>query len=85
MTADLFADPLGGRGGRESLGPGAAVLRGHALPAAPALLAAIEDIAAAAPFRHMVTPGGLPMSAAMSNCGRLGWVSDAAGYRYYQS
>lgn len=82
MTADLFADPPGGLGGRESLGPGAVVLRGCALSAAPALLAAIEDIVAAAPFRHMVTPGGLPMSAAMSNCGRLGWVSDAAGYRY---
>jgi alkylated DNA repair protein (DNA oxidative demethylase) len=30
----------------------------------------------------MVTPGGLPMSVAMSNCGVLGWVSDRRGYRY---
>src|SRR5690606_11290191 len=37
---------------------------------------------AAAPFRHMLTPGGLRMSAAMSNCGELGWVSDRRGYRY---
>jgi alkylated DNA repair protein (DNA oxidative demethylase) len=36
----------------------------------------------AAPFRHMVTPGGFRMSVAMTNCGELGWVSSARGYRY---
>ena len=36
----------------------------------------------AAPLRHMATPGGLRMSVAMSNCGQLGWVTDARGYRY---
>jgi alkylated DNA repair protein (DNA oxidative demethylase) len=36
----------------------------------------------AAPFRHLVTPGGHTMSVAMTNCGRVGWVSDARGYRY---
>lgn len=30
----------------------------------------------------MVTPGGYTMSVAMTNCGRLGWVSDRTGYRY---
>jgi alkylated DNA repair protein (DNA oxidative demethylase) len=30
----------------------------------------------------MVTPGGFRMSVAMTNCGRLGWVTDRAGYRY---
>jgi alkylated DNA repair protein (DNA oxidative demethylase) len=30
----------------------------------------------------MVTPGGFPMSVAMSNCGIAGWVSDRTGYRY---
>ena len=30
----------------------------------------------------MVTPGGLRMSVAMTNCGSLGWVSDRRGYRY---
>ncbi len=44
--------------------------------------AGIEEIAAAAPFRHMVTPGGFRMSVAMTNCGALGWVSDRKGYRY---
>lgn len=33
-------------------------------------------------FRHMKTPGGRAMSAAMTNCGSFGWVSDAKGYRY---
>jgi DNA oxidative demethylase len=39
-------------------------------------------IAQTAPFRHLVTPGGYTMSVAMTNCGRLGWVSDRSGYRY---
>lgn len=46
------------------------------------IVAAVESISAAAPFRHLKTPGGKPMSAAMTNCGALGWVSDARGYRY---
>ena len=58
------------------------VLRGFALPRAPELIAAIADVTARAPFRHMATPGGRVMSAAMSNCGRAGWVTDAKGYRY---
>ncbi|MEI6740821.1 MAG: DNA oxidative demethylase AlkB, partial [Gemmatimonadaceae bacterium] len=28
------------------------------------------------------TPGGFTMSVAMTNCGALGWISDARGYRY---
>jgi len=35
-----------------------------------------------APFYRPVTPGGKPMSVAMTNLGPLGWVTDAAGYRY---
>lgn len=45
-------------------------------------LAQVTAIAARAPFRHMLTPGGHAMSAAMTNCGPLGWVSDRRGYRY---
>src|SRR5262249_36146035 len=41
-----------------------------------------EKVAAQAPFRHMVTPGGFRMSVAMTNCGALGWVTDQTGYRY---
>lgn len=69
-------------GGMEALGPGAAVLRGRALPCGEALLGAIGDIAAAAPFRRMMTPGGFEMSVAMTNCGHGGWVTDRKGYRY---
>ena len=47
-----------------------------------ALMPLIERIARAAPFRHLVTPGGQTMSVAMTNCGPLGWVSDRSGYRY---
>jgi alkylated DNA repair protein (DNA oxidative demethylase) len=65
-----------------SLGPGAVLLRGFCGGIASALLAAIERVAAAAPFRNMVTPGGYTMSVAMTNCGEAGWVTDRAGYRY---
>lgn len=78
--ADLF-DPLP-RTGRETLGAGAALLRGFAAGADRALLAALERVVAAAPFRHMVTPGGYEMSVAMTNCGAAGWVTDRKGYRY---
>lgn len=66
----------------QPLAPGAMVLRAFALPQAPAILADVQRVAAAAPFRHLVTPGGFRMSVAMTNCGPLGWVSDPSGYRY---
>jgi alkylated DNA repair protein (DNA oxidative demethylase) len=66
----------------ERLAPGAWLLRGFALGKASQVLAAAEAVAAAAPFRHLVTPGGFRMSVAMTNCGSLGWVSDRRGYRY---
>jgi alkylated DNA repair protein (DNA oxidative demethylase) len=55
------------------------LLRGFA---ADALVDEVARIAEAAPFRHMVTPGGFRMSVAMTNCGPLGWVTDRRGYRY---
>ena len=67
---------------REQLAAGAWVLRGFALDRASALLADIERVVAAAPFRHLITPGGFRMSVAMTNCGTAGWVSDQSGYRY---
>jgi alkylated DNA repair protein (DNA oxidative demethylase) len=67
----------------QELAPGAWLLRGLALARAPALLEAIEAVRAQALLRHMVTPGGLTMKVAMTNCGALGWVSDRrGGYRY---
>ena len=76
MTPDLFAAPT------ETLAEGARLLRGFADAAASDLLAAVTTIAAASPFRHLVTPGGFRMSVAMTNCGDFGWVSDRSGYRY---
>jgi alkylated DNA repair protein (DNA oxidative demethylase) len=80
MTGDLFAGMTAPS--TERLADGAVLLRGFALNDAPGLLARIERIAEAAPFRHLVTPGGFRMSVAMTNCGQLGWVSDRRGYRY---
>jgi DNA oxidative demethylase len=46
------------------------------------LAQAVLAAAAAAPFYRPVTPGGKPMSVEMTNLGPLGWITDAAGYRY---
>ncbi len=46
------------------------------------LLNDLKSIIAKSPLRHMVTPGGFTMSVAMTNCGKLGWVTDKKGYRY---
>ena len=64
------------------MGAQALILRGFALPVVDALLEAIGGIEAQAAFRHMQTPGGHTMAAALTNCGTRGWVSDAQGYRY---
>jgi alkylated DNA repair protein (DNA oxidative demethylase) len=61
---------------------GAVLLRGFARPAETELIADLRAIVAQSPFRHMVTPGGHQMSVAMTNCGRIGWVTDRTGYRY---
>ncbi len=76
---DLFADA---EPWQEPLAPGAVILRRFALARAPALFDGIDRVAARSPFRHMVTPGGYTMSVAMTNCGRLGWATNARGYVY---
>lgn len=82
MNLDLFESVESPGRGKEQLDSGAFVLRGFALPYVDALLPALDTILAAAPFRHMVTPGGFRMSVALTNCGALGWTSDRRGYRY---
>jgi alkylated DNA repair protein (DNA oxidative demethylase) len=81
VLADLFEGVSSGER-PEPLAEGAVVLRGFARGEATALLAAVRKVTAAAPFRNMITPGGLRMSVAMTNCGRAGWVTDRRGYRY---
>ncbi|MBT9493595.1 MAG: DNA oxidative demethylase AlkB [Paucibacter sp.] len=77
MTADLFPPDS-----ELSLAPGALLLPGLALDQAGVLLDAVNAVTAAAALRQLHTPGGQLMQVAMSNCGDLGWVSDARGYRY---
>ena len=81
MTLDLFAADAPELED-EILAPGAVVLRGFAIEREAALKDDVARVASAAPFRHLVTPGGFRMSVAMTNCGELGWVSDRRGYRY---
>lgn len=52
-------------------------------PAQRALLEAVRGVIAAAPlFTPTMPRTGAPFSVRMTNCGALGWVSDATGYRY---
>ena len=47
------------------------------------LLLEIDTVLAVAPlFQPLMPKTGKAFSVRMSNCGRLGWVSDRAGYRY---
>ena len=45
------------------------------------LLQDLQAVMAAAPVLNMMTKMGFAMSAAMTNCGDLGWLSDRKGYR----
>jgi alkylated DNA repair protein (DNA oxidative demethylase) len=72
LTPDLFPETHAGL----------VHLPGFACPQEAALIEAVHDITAAAPFRQMETPGGKMMSVAMTNCGAAGWVTDRRGYRY---
>ena len=67
---------------REPLEEGAVLLRAFATPVTPQLLDEVWKIAEVSPFRFLTVPGGHTMSVGMTNCGRVGWVSDRSGYRY---
>jgi DNA oxidative demethylase len=66
----------------EFITPQAVLLPGYAAAEAAALADELPSLLARSAWRHMLTPGGQRMSVAMTNCGRTGWVSDRAGYRY---
>jgi DNA oxidative demethylase len=82
MNLELFDAAEAAEPPTQPLAEGALLLRGFALAAQQQLLADVRTVVAAAPLRHLITPGGLRMSVAMTNCGALGWVSDRRGYRY---
>jgi alkylated DNA repair protein (DNA oxidative demethylase) len=80
---DLLSDICGSGTGTETLAEGAMLFRGFATTAeAVSIIETVRQIADVAPFRYMITPGGYRMSVAMTNCGRVGWVTDRGGYRY---
>ena len=79
MMCNSF-DDVAGLG--EPLAERAVLLRGRALPHEQDILTALRAIAAEAPFRTMMAPGGSVISEATTNCGALGWVSDRKEYRY---
>ncbi|NBW49552.1 MAG: DNA oxidative demethylase AlkB [Betaproteobacteria bacterium] len=82
MNLDLFSAEDTALPTLFEIAPGAWALPGFAVMQADALWTGIQKVIQTHPLRHLVTPGGSRMSVAMSNCGDLGWVSDAAGYRY---
>ncbi|WP_245518221.1 MULTISPECIES: alpha-ketoglutarate-dependent dioxygenase AlkB family protein [Azorhizobium] len=52
-------------------------------PAQEALVEEVREVLRAAPlFQPAMPRTGKPLSVRMSNCGPLGWVADASGYRY---
>ena len=82
-TGDLFSDEaLQQPARREQIGEQSCVLRGYALPWLERVLPELRAVLVQSPFRHMVTPGGYTMSAALSSCGALGWTTSPQGYRY---
>lgn len=82
LTRSLFDEPPASYNAPDVIAPGAVLLRGFACPVADALAQGVGQVIAAAPLRHLITPGGRTMSVGMTNCGALGWVSDRTGYRY---
>ncbi len=58
------------------------LLKNYTAQNEPAILQDLASVMTQAPLRYMMTPMGFAMSAAMTNCGALGWVSDRKGYRY---
>jgi DNA oxidative demethylase len=82
MTLDLFGQYPTEQPDREIIIPGAILLRHFVQVFADGLLNDLDSILAQAPCRQMITPGGRQMSAAITNCGDFGWVSDSKGYRY---
>jgi alkylated DNA repair protein (DNA oxidative demethylase) len=82
MNDDLCDLPAGEPEWHEHIGPASVVMRGFALKDSDNVLRAIRQVAAQAPFRQMLTPGGYKMSVAITSCGARGWVTDRLGYRY---
>jgi DNA oxidative demethylase len=72
------------RRGLAAGGPGLRFIPGFlARPAQEELLAGLRGIIRVAPlYTPRMPKSGRPLSVRMTNCGPLGWMTDAAGYRY---
>jgi alkylated DNA repair protein (DNA oxidative demethylase) len=71
-------DPAGSHGGGLRIVPGYLDR-----PTQEALLAALREVMHHAPvYTPRMPKSGHPLSVRMTNCGPLGWMTDAAGYRY---
>jgi DNA oxidative demethylase len=79
MTATQMS-LLQANGDMQSLADGLLLLPGYA--ASAVLRQHIDRLIDISPLRQMTVPSGGRMAVAMSNCGQLGWTSDARGYRY---
>jgi DNA oxidative demethylase len=68
-------------------GAGLRVIPGYLdRPAQEKLLAVLREIMRVAPvYTPRMPKSGRPLSVRMTNCGPLGWMTDAAGYRYQES
>jgi alkylated DNA repair protein (DNA oxidative demethylase) len=81
---DLFADEeqFTAENRKQIIAADAIILRGFASEKSAQFIEVIKNIAEISPFRHMIAPNGFSMSAAMTNCGTMGWTADRRGYRY---
>jgi len=66
----------------DELFPGAVLMRGLAASQDIELLSAVKALEAVAPFRHVTTPGGLPMMVVTTACGNRNRLYENSGFRY---
>jgi len=78
LFTQLAAEPT-----HEEIYPGAVLMRGLALEQDRELLAAVDTLCDTEPFRHVTTPGGLPMSVVSTACGNRNRLYENAGFRYW--
>jgi alkylated DNA repair protein (DNA oxidative demethylase) len=83
MTAKNGSDPAALMNGM-AVGEGLRLLPAYLdRQAQERLLAQLREVMRAAPvYTPHMPKSGRPLSVRMTNCGELGWMTDAAGYRY---
>jgi len=88
MPQDDQADsPPSAAGGIAVGGSGLRLVPGYFdRPAQETLLAAVREVMRVAPlYTPRMPKSGRPLSVRMTNCGALGWMTDAGGYRYQRN